>query len=99
MFSNLPYNPEATLSILKKLDLSEQARKIINLSFRTRVKESHEETVSFQFRILPERISGILEKTIPMVREELLSKLQKEYPNEQLDVVFQVTMCCGSDCF
>ena len=99
MFDTLPYTQEKTFSVLQKLELSDQAWEIINLSFRTRVKESAEEVVSFQFRLLPERITSRQESTLPAVREELLAKLQQAYPDEQLEVVLQVTMCCGSDCF
>lgn len=99
MFHNLPYNQEKTFALFQDLDFSDQARELIKLSFRTRVKESAEETVSFQFRILPERISVRQEQMIELVREEMFAKLKKKYPYEQLEVVFQVTMCCGSECF
>jgi len=99
MFQNLPYNQEKTFPILQKLELSDQARELIKLSFRTRVKESAEETVSFQFRILPDRISAAQERMVESVREEIVSKLKKHYPDEQLEVVLQVVPCCGSECF
>lgn len=99
MFDNLPYNQESTFPILQKLDLSDQARELIKLSFRTRVKESAEETVSFQFRILPEKISALQQSYIEPIREEITSKLKNHYAEEQLEVVIQVTMCCGSECY
>lgn len=99
MFTNLPLNPEKTNLILEQLALSDDARELIKLSFRTRIKESAEETISFQFRILPEKISSAQQERIEQVREEIFTKLKKHYPEEQCEVVIQVTMCCGSECF
>lgn len=99
MFTNLPLNPEKTNLILQQLALSDDARELIKLSFRTRIKESAEETISFQFRILPEKISSAQQERIEQVREEIATKLKKYYPEEQIEVVIQVTMCCGSECF
>ncbi len=99
MFSTLPLNTKETLAILETIGLSDQARELIKLSFRTRVKESAEETISVQFRILPEKISSAQQERIEQVREEIFTKLKKHCPKEQLEVVIQVTMCCGSECF
>lgn len=99
MFSTLPLNTKETLAILETITLSDDARELIKLSFRTRVKDSSEETISFQFRILPEKISSAQQERIEQVREEIATKLKKQYPEEQIEVVIQVTMCCGSECF
>jgi hypothetical protein len=99
MFTNLPLNQEKTYHILQQLALSDDARELIKLSFRTRVKESAEETISVQFRILPEKISSAQQERIDQVRDEITTKLKKHYPEEQCEVVIQVTMCCGSECF
>ena len=99
MFTNLPLNPEKSYHILQQLALSDDARELIKLSFRTRVKESAEEIISFQFRILPEKISSAQQERIEQVRDEIAAKLKKHYPEEQCKVVIQITMCCGSECF
>jgi hypothetical protein len=99
MFHNLPYNQEKTILILQKLELSEHTRELIKLSFRTRVKLTPEETISVQFRILPEKISPQQEARLPAVREEIVTQLKTHYPQESVEVVFQVAPCCGSECF
>ena len=100
MLGHLPLNKEATYLLLEKLDLSEQAWEIFKLSFRTRVmEESDGEMISFQFRILPERISAQQKEKISLVHEELLTRLQKHYPDLLFEVVLQVAFCCGRDCF
>ena len=99
IFANLPLNQEPTYAILKILDLSPQAREIIKLSFRTRIKANEEGVINFQFRILPENISPAQIEHIPAVREELLQKLTEAFPAEKIDVVIQVTLCCMTQCF
>lgn len=99
MFDDLPYNQEKTFTLLQTLDLSDQARELIKLSFRTRIKQSWEEMMSMQFRILPERISSVQEKHLDQVREEIATKFKKHYPTEPIEVVMQVAPCCGSECF
>lgn len=99
MFENLPYNQERVFTLLQDLDLSDHARELIKLSFRTRVKQSWEEMMSMQFRILPERISPVQEKRLDQVRDEIATKLKNRYPTEPIDVVMQVAPCCGSECF
>ena len=81
------------------LDLSPQAREIIKLSFRTRIKANEEGVINFQFRILPENISPEQIEHIPAVRDELLQKLTDAFPAEKMDVVIQVTLCCMTQCF
>jgi len=99
VFTSLPLNKEATFPLLQDLLLSDQAWEIIALSFRTRVKEAKEGVISFQFRILPEHISENQKNSIDAVRDELIGKLTKQYPDFMLDVVIQVSPCCGTQCF
>jgi KilA-N domain len=98
MFSTLPLNTKATVAILETIWLSDQARAIVKLSFRTRTILTQETIVTVQFRLDQETITESEKSLIESVHEEILSKLQKYYPDETFAVVIQVSMCCGSDC-
>lgn len=96
---HFPRNKEAVYAFLEPLALSDETWSMIKLSFRTRAKETNEWVISFQFRIMPEKISAAQECHIDAIREEIATKLALQHPSLLFDVIVQVAPCCGSQCF